>query len=87
MSKISRARHASWRANLILTLILLTIWVAVTFVAPLYARELNRITLLGFPLGFYMAAQGSVVVDILIIGFYAWFMNRLDSRIEHRVKE
>jgi putative solute:sodium symporter small subunit len=34
-----------------------------------------------------MAAQGSVVVDILIIGFYAWFMNRLDSRIEHRVKE
>ncbi len=82
MSPGEQARVEYWRANLRMTLVLLAIWVVVTFVAPFYARELNRVTVLGFPLGFYMAAQGTVVVDILIIGVYAWYMNRLDQRFK-----
>lgn len=67
-----------WRRNLRVTAVLLTIWFAVTFVASYYARELNHIVVFGFPLGFYMGAQGALVVYVLIIGFYARYMNRLD---------
>ncbi|MCA3079913.1 MAG: DUF4212 domain-containing protein, partial [Rhodocyclaceae bacterium] len=39
----------------------------------------------GWPLSFYMAAQGSLIVYVLIIGFYAVYMRKLD--IEHGVDE
>ena len=75
----ARRNAAYWRRNLLVTAVLLVIWFAVTFVASFYARELNEIRFLGFPLGFYMGAQGSLLVYLLIIGFYARFMNRLDE--------
>ena len=74
------ARHQEyWHRNLTVTAILLAIWFVVTFVASFYARELNGITFLGFPLGFYMGAQGSLVIYVVIIWFYARYMNRLDQ--------
>ncbi|MDQ5947207.1 MAG: hypothetical protein QG619_2639 [Pseudomonadota bacterium] len=67
-----------WHRNLVVTAILLGIWFVVTFVVPFYARELNSVSILGFPLGFYMGAQGSLIVYVLLIGIYARYMNRLD---------
>ena len=73
------ARHREyWRKNLGITAILLAVWFVVTFVEGWYARELNNISFMGFPLGFYMSAQGSLIIYVLIIGIYAWYMNRLD---------
>ena len=73
------ARHREyWRKNLTITAILLTIWFVVTYVEGWFARELNNINFFGFPLGFYMSAQGSLIVYVVIIGVYAWYMNRLD---------
>ena len=51
-----------------------------TFVIGYYANEFNTISFLGFPLGFYMFAQGSLVVYLLIIVVYVVVMNRLDRR-------
>lgn len=68
-----------WRRLLTLTSLLLCLWGAVTFVAPFYARELNAISFLGFPLGFYMGAQGALLVYVAIIAVYAIYMNRLDA--------
>jgi len=67
-----------WRRNLRITGVLLLIWFVVTFMVSYYARELARLTFFGFPFGFYMGAQGALVIYALIIGFYAWYMNRLD---------
>ena len=50
---------------------LLFVWFVVTFVEAWYARELNQITFLGFPFGFYMSAQGSLIIYVLIIWIYA----------------
>ena len=73
-------RHREyWRKNLRMTALLLAIWFLVTYVVSYFARELNEFTVLGFPLGFYMGAQGSLVVYVLIIWFYARYMNRLDQ--------
>ena len=71
-----------WRKNLTITAILLFIWFVVTFVEAWYARELNQFTFLGFPFGFYMSAQGSLIIYVVLIGVYAWYMNRLDKQYD-----
>ena len=68
-----------WQRNLRMTGILLAIWFVVTFVVSFFARELNDVTVLGFPLGFYMGAQGSLIVYVVIIWYYAKYMNTLDQ--------
>ena len=68
-----------WRKNLVITAILLAVWFVATFVEGWYARELNNISFLGFPLGFYMSAQGSLIIYVVLIGIYAFYMNRLDK--------
>ena len=74
------ARHQEyWRRNLKITAVLLFIWFVATFVVAWYARELNQVTFLGFPLGFYMAAQGSLIIYVLIIYVYAKYMEKLDK--------
>ena len=78
--ELSAKHHEYWRKNLVITAVLMTIWFIVTFVEAWYARDLNNYTFLGFPLGFYMSAQGSLIVYVLIIGFYARYMNRLDEQ-------
>jgi len=74
-----------WRRNLLVTGVLLAIWFVVTFVEIWFARELNSVTFLGFPLGFYMAAQGSLAIYVAIIAYYAWYMGKLDK--EYNVNE
>jgi putative solute:sodium symporter small subunit len=79
-------RHEEyWRKNLVITAVLMLIWFVATFVVGWYARELNQVTILGFPLGFYMAAQGSLIIYVVLIWVYARYMNRLD--IEYGVAE
>jgi putative solute:sodium symporter small subunit len=71
-------RKEYWRRTLRITAILLAIWFLVTYVVIWFAVPLNQFTFLGFPLAFYMGAQGSLVVYVVLIVFYAWYMNRLD---------
>jgi putative solute:sodium symporter small subunit len=76
-------RHKEyWHKNLVITAVLLSIWFVVTFVEAWFARELNQFVFMGFPLGFYMSAQGSLIVYVILIGTYAWYMNRLDKEYE-----
>jgi len=76
--QLTQKHHEYWNKNLWITAILLAIWFVVTFVAGWFARELNEITLIG-PLGFYMGAQGSLIIYVLIIWYYARYMNKLDK--------
>ncbi|MBX9811907.1 MAG: DUF4212 domain-containing protein [Burkholderiales bacterium] len=83
--ELSAKHQEYWRKNLVITAILMVIWFVVTFVEGWYARELNSITFFGFPLGFYMSAQGSLIIYVAIIWFYAHYMNKLDN--EYNVQE
>ena len=72
-------RHREyWKRTLNLTIVLLAIWFVVTFVMAFFARELHGIVIAGFPLSFYMAAQGSLIIYVLLIWFYARKMGQLD---------
>ena len=72
-------RHREyWSKNLQITAILMLIWFVVTYVVGFFARELNAITFFGFPVGFYMGAQGALIIYVISIFYYARYMNRLD---------
>ena len=83
--ELTEKHQEYWRRNLKITGILLSIWFIVTFVEVWFARDLNNITFLGFPLAFYMSAQGSLAIYVAIIGYYAWYMGKLDK--EYNVNE
>ena len=70
-----------WRRNLRITAVLLFIWFAATFVMGFYARELS-FNFFGWPFAFYMAAQGSLIIYVVIIWYYARYMNSLDREFD-----
>jgi putative solute:sodium symporter small subunit len=73
-------RQAHWRYNVRLTTILLVIWFVVTYlISGLWAGWLNQYSILGFPMGYYMAAQGSLAIFVIEIAVYAYLMNRKDE--------
>ena len=82
--ELSESHHRYWRKNLNITALLLAIWFIVTFVVGYFARDLN-FTFFGWPFSFWMGAQGSLIVYVVIIWFYARYMNKLDQ--EHNVSE
>ena len=82
--QVSENLQRYWQKNLRITGILMFIWFVVTFVVAYYARELS-FSFFGWPFSFWVGAQGALVVYVLLIGFYAYYMNKLD--VEHGVDE
>jgi len=70
-----------WSKNLRMTGFLLFIWFVATFVLGYYARDLS-FNFFGWPFAFYMAAQGSLIIYVVIIWFYARYMNTLDREFD-----
>jgi len=59
---------------------LLAVWAFVGLgCGVLFADYLNRFSLGGFPLGFWFAQQGSIIVFVVLILIYAILLNRLDQ--------
>ena len=80
-----RQKSTYWRRTLRLTIGLLLLWFVVTFGVSFFARELNAITVFGFPLGFYMSGQGVLLIYLLIVGVFAWRMNAIDDESAARI--
>ena len=79
-----RQKQEYWRYNVRLTTILLVIWFVVTYSSRAsWPGWLNQYTILGFPLGYYMAAQGSLAIFVVEIAVYAHLMNTKDRRVRH----
>lgn len=85
--QLTEKHREYWQRNLKITAILLAIWFVVTYVVGYFARELNNVTFFGFPVGFYMGAQGALVIYVVIIFYYARYMNRLDQEYDVAEKE
>ena len=80
--QLSAKHQEYWSKNLTITAVLLVVWFVVTFVIGYFAIELNNIRFFGWPLPFYMGAQGSLVIYVIIIWFYARYMNGLDKQYD-----
>jgi putative solute:sodium symporter small subunit len=82
--QVSENHRRYWSKNIRITAILMVIWFVVTFVVGYWARDLS-FTFFGWPFSFWVGAQGALVVYVLIIWYYASYMNKLDQ--EHGVAE
>lgn len=78
--------NAYWAANIRIITICLVIWALVSYGFGILLRPLlSAIPVGGTDLGFWFAQQGSIIVFIALIFYYAIYMNRLDR--EHGVDE
>jgi len=70
-----------WKENLSYIVVLLAIWFACSYLAGIvFANSLDAIKIGGFPLGFWFANQGSLIIFVLEIVAYVVLMNRLDKK-------
>ena len=72
-------RDAYWRKTSRLMWVILALWFFFSFVIPAFAVQLNSITIAGFPLGFYMAAQGSLISYVVLCFWNASAQNKIDE--------
>ena len=77
---------AYWKANKRLIIFCLVIWALASYGAAILFRPLlSGIAVGGTDLSFWFAQQGSILVFLVLIFFYAWRMNGIDK--EHGVDE
>jgi len=71
--------QAYGKYTLRLTTITMVIWFVVTCVAIIFSPELNTVVIFGFPLGYYVGAQGALIIFVILIFNYAVRMNKADA--------
>jgi putative solute:sodium symporter small subunit len=78
--ELSERQKAYWKKNTALIRNLLIIWALVSYVAAIFlANPLSGVYFFGLPLSFWFAQQGSILVFIALIFYYAIKMDRLDA--------
>ena len=73
-------REARWIRTRNLMIGHLVIWFVFSFVVHWFAPQLNKISFLDFPVGFYMAAQGSLAVFVVQLFVFAKQQDNIDRR-------
>ena len=70
----NKERH--WEKTKGLMMLTLSIWFIVSIVIFMFGESLNNGSFLGYPLAYYMCAQGSIVIFVVLI---FWFANRQEK--------
>jgi len=76
MSADQKAVHWSRTRNLMV--VHMIIWFIFSFGVHWFAPQLNKMSFMGFPLGFYMAAQGSLIVFVVQLFVFARQQHAID---------
>ena len=79
-ANLKQREEAHWRKTTRLMLTHLGIWFFFGYVVHMFVVPLNKIVIpiLGFPLGFYMAAQGSLIVFVVMLFVFARQQENID---------
>ena len=72
-------QEAYWQRTRRLMFTILALWFVFSFGVHIFARSLNSIVIAGFPLGFYMAAQGSLIAFVVLCFWNASAQNKIDE--------
>ena len=67
-----------WQRTSGLMWTMMALWLVFSFVIHFFVNSLNSIVIAGFPLGFYMAAQGSLIVFVVMLFFFAKRQDTID---------
>ena len=70
---------AYWHKTRNLMWVILAAWFFFSFVIHIFAPQMNTIRILGFPMGYYMAAQGSLIAFVLMCVWNAKAQDKIDN--------
>ncbi|MGE3245410.1 MAG: DUF4212 domain-containing protein [Beijerinckiaceae bacterium] len=76
------ARQRHWSKTFNLTMVVLAIWVVFAFILPWFAKDLNAFKFMGFPLGYYMCVQGSLIAFLALIWIQNWVQDGIDDEYD-----
>jgi putative solute:sodium symporter small subunit len=71
-------QEVHWAKTKSLMIRTLVIWFVFSFVVHWFADSLNGVAIFGFPLGFYMAAQGALIAFVVLIFWFVRAQNKID---------
>jgi putative solute:sodium symporter small subunit len=78
MAADTSQKEVHWQRTRGLMIVHLVIWFVFSYVVNWFAPQLNKITFMHFPLGFYMAAQGSLIVFVVQLFVFAKQQEKID---------
>jgi putative solute:sodium symporter small subunit len=78
-NELSENDRKHWSRTSTLNWVVLILWAIFAFVIPWNAAELNQYQFIGFPLGYYMVVQGSLIAFVLLIFIQNLVQDRIDD--------
>ncbi len=78
MSTEASNKVVHWQRTRSLMIWHMIIWFVFSFLVHWFAKDLNAIRFLDFPLGFYMAAQGSLIAFVVQLFVFTWQQHKVD---------
>ena len=76
MQQVNAERH--WSRTSTLMWIMMALWIFFSYGVHWFVNDLNTIKVMGFPLGFYMAAQGSLIAFVVMLFIFARRQEAID---------
>ena len=80
-------KEKHWGKTRGLMLITLAIWFIFGYVVFMFGYSLNDSTFLGYPLAYYMCAQGSIIAFVILIFWFANRQEKIDAEFGFTEKE
>jgi putative solute:sodium symporter small subunit len=78
MTDNNQQKEAHWKKTRGLMIIHLSIWFIFAYLVHWFAQDLNNINFLDFPLGYYMAAQGSLFAFVIQLFVFVKQQDKID---------
>ena len=73
------SREGHWAKTSTLNTIIMVLWLLFAIIIPWNANSLNSLSFLGFPLGYYMCVQGSLIAFVALIWIQNWRQDQIDN--------
>lgn len=67
-----------WSKTMNLMWVMMALWAFFGYAIHMFVTPLNGIRIAGFPLGFYMASQGALVVFVVMLFWFARKQDQID---------
>ena len=78
MSADVSQKEVHWNRTRNLMIVNLTIWFVFSFVVHWFATPFNNFSFMHFPLNYYMAAQGSLIVFVVQLFIFVRMQDNID---------
>ena len=80
-------KEKHWGKTKNLMIITLIIWFIFSILIFTFGEEMNTLSFLGYPLAYYMSAQGSIVIFVVLIFWFANRQEKIDEEFGFAEKE